>query len=442
MTSPLFAQSCGSNPPTEPARFAWQQGLAVTVNISPAFSVDQEAAIEAALNNWMNSLAGQAAGVTFTGFTRSGTPTTGIDSAGNLAPNIPGNYQISLQTPMSGAEFQASTAGGANSTSRTSAWTQLNPGITDILALTQAMAHEIGHTYGLDECDACAAMSSVMTQNADNNLNDTTTGEVGPTDIDIAATDCVGSYVSGCTGSGAACEIDEDCSEGESCGDGCCVGSGGQTGGGDDGGGDDGGGGDCGDEDCEDPIIIDLSGNGYLLTTVAGGVRFSFSGSPVQMSWTAAGWEGGFPALDRNGNGLIDSGAELFGNVTPQPVPATGKPNGFLALAVYDQPANGGNGDRWITEADAVYSKLLIWVDKNHNGISEPGELLSLKQVGVTGISLSYALSKWTDAFGNVFRYRSQMRTTSSPDQSVYDVLLQVARPNKATAAATKAGKK
>jgi hypothetical protein len=176
-----------------------------------------------------------------------------------------------------------------------------------------------------------------------------------------------------------------------------------------------------------DPIIIDLTGRGYTLTSAQNGVKFDFSGNGKfpQISWTAAGWNGGFLVLDRNGNGKIDNGSELFGNLTPQPTTAGKKANGFLALAVYDLPANGGNGDGWIDEKDAIYSKLLIWVDKNHNGISEPGELLTLKQAGVLAIELKYAQNTWKDAFGNTFRYSSQLRTTASPNQVAYDVLLQ-----------------
>ncbi len=181
--------------------------------------------------------------------------------------------------------------------------------------------------------------------------------------------------------------------------------------------------------------MIDLTGRGYQLTDVTHGVKFDFAGkgNSVLTSWTAANWNGGFLALDRNGNGKIDNGTELFGNLTPQPTPAKGKAaNGFLSLAVYDEPANGGNGDGWIDEHDAIFSKLVVWVDKNHNGISEPGELLTLKQAGVQAISLNYAASQWKDAFGNLFRYRAQIRDNAPGNQVVYDVLLEQAVPNKA----------
>jgi hypothetical protein len=106
-------------------------------------------------------------------------------------------------------------------------------------------------------------------------------------------------------------------------------------------------------------------------------------------------------------------------------------PNGFKALAVYDLPANGGNGDGVIDKKDAVFSKLLVWVDFNHNGVSDPGELLTMEQAGIQSISLKYADSEWTDAYGNRFRYRSQItfsRSIPATDRYVYDVVLVTAK--------------
>jgi len=149
------------------------------------------------------------------------------------------------------------------------------------------------------------------------------------------------------------------------------------------------------------------------------------------MAWTASGASVGWLALDRNGDGKIDDGAEMFSNVSPQPGVGAGAKLGFRALAVYDQKANGGNGDGDIDRRDAVFPKLLIWVDRNHDGVSEPSELLTMQQAGIGSISLQYESSNWKDSFGNEFRYRSKITFVNGVqkgDRYIYDVLLVAAK--------------
>lgn len=182
---------------------------------------------------------------------------------------------------------------------------------------------------------------------------------------------------------------------------------------------------------CVSPIVIDVAGDGFNLTNAEGGVSFDINDDGVreQLSWTSANSDDAWLALDRNGNGTIDSGRELFGSSTPQPYlkPSESK-HGFRALAIYDKTEFGGNEDGQIDHRDSVFSQLKLWQDRNHNGFSEPSELKSPSESEVRIIELRYRDSRRQDEHGNWFRYRAKVRDARGAQVGrwAWDVFLQI----------------
>ena len=145
-----------------------------------------------------------------------------------------------------------------------------------------------------------------------------------------------------------------------------------------------------------DPILLDLDGDG--LETVglnASNIHFDHDGDGVL---TKTGWAGRDDALlvwDRNTNGRIDTGAELFGDFTPLPN-GTLAPNGFAALAALD-----ANNDGILDASDPAFAELKLWRDTSQDGQTGIGELISLQDAGIVSLNLANTLKNQRLANGN-----------------------------------------
>ena len=132
------------------------------------------------------------------------------------------------------------------------------------------------------------------------------------------------------------------------------------------------------------------------------GVYFDLNanGQPVFTGWPI-GKGNAFLVRDLNQNGQIDSGAELFGDAT---LLKNGEraPNGFVALRELD-----ADGDGYITAKDPAYAELRLWIDENHDGYTDPGELHTLAEFHIESLNLSYLEQNNTDVNGNQLREKS-----------------------------------
>jgi len=168
------------------------------------------------------------------------------------------------------------------------------------------------------------------------------------------------------------------------------------------------------------PIVLDLDGDGIIRTVgLSSGVNFDHAadGFAERTGWVAPG--DGLLVWDRNANGAIDSGRELFGSETllPDGLKAV---NGFEALKALDV-----NGDGLIDAADPVFAQLRVWIDGNTDGRNGEGELLTLEEAGVKSINLNYTNSSFIDAQGNAHRQVGSYTTLDGQTRAATDVWFQ-----------------
>lgn len=178
------------------------------------------------------------------------------------------------------------------------------------------------------------------------------------------------------------------------------------------------------------PILIDLEGGGLRFSNIAVPFDLRGDGQVHSVSWPEPFSGAAFLAYDRNADGTIDNGSELFGNSTPLGWAADGPTaaNGFEALASFDAPENGGNGDGVIDQEDMVFDHLVLWSDSDCNGTSDAGELRTATDAGLKWISLSDRESHRTDATGTLYAYRAKVGIERNHDGNVvqrfaYDII-------------------
>ena len=177
------------------------------------------------------------------------------------------------------------------------------------------------------------------------------------------------------------------------------------------------------------PLVLDLDGDGVRTLGITAGVQFDIraEGKAVGTGWVDA--HDGLLALDRNGDGVINDGGELFGSATTL-ADGSKAANGYAALQSLDS-----NGDGQITSADSAFGALRVWVDANSDGVSQADELKTLAQLHIAAINTG-ADHALTLQNGNIVGLTSSYTSTDGSSHASADVWF-LAQQTATTVAAT-----
>jgi len=160
-----------------------------------------------------------------------------------------------------------------------------------------------------------------------------------------------------------------------------------------------------------DPLILDMGGEGIELTQAGSGAVFDINGDGRKESTAWVKGSSAFLVMDRNNNGTIDDGTELFGD-------QHGALHGFQELARFDS-----NSDNIINSRDTVFKALKVYQDMNGNGRIDSGEVTSLEKAGVASINLDFTQID-SQKSGNRLILKGSFTTTDGSTRDIADALL------------------
>jgi Ca2+-binding RTX toxin-like protein len=154
-----------------------------------------------------------------------------------------------------------------------------------------------------------------------------------------------------------------------------------------------------------DPLVLDLNGDGVKLTNyidapVLFDIDHDSGGTKEQTGWVSA--QDGIVVYDLNNNGKIDDISETLSEYFNGAIGTNGNggtkafANGLAALKSLDS-----NNDNQFTSADAAWENVKVWVDTNHDGITDAGELKTLSSLNITSINLNQATQSGLVRNGN-----------------------------------------